>query len=332
LESAAGSASSEAVELYQKGRAAISGQADPSSLKQARLYFERSIEIDPSNAGALAGLANVYVRMFVLGLGRGSEFLPRAKSAAVKAVELDSTLAEATLALAAVRFFHDHDFPAADDEFRRAIEMNPGNPVAHGWYARFLASQGRHEESVAEARRAVDVDPLSLPVRRDLLDILFMARRYEETIAGAHQLFDIAPHSADVHLGMVWIYHLMKKDREAFESFTAGLKCTGVAQPLIDQGRDAFERGGMPEIFKLWLGVLEHEAGLGQKNQCDMIFLNALLGRNDRCFELMERAIEEQHPYSLWLAVYPTLDRVRSDPRYASLISRLGLVPQPFPH
>ena len=240
---------SDAQELCLKGRAALSEQPSEASLKQARLYFERAIQAEPENAAALAGLARTYVLMVSLGLGRAAEFLPRAKVAASRAHELDPHLADAHLALAVVRFLHDHDFASAERAFHLAVQQQPSDSLAHTWYAQFLASQNRHAEAIAEARQAVEADPLSLTARRELLNILFAARRYDETIAEAHQLLDINPSFPDVHLGMVWVHVLRHQDRQAFEAFTAGLKAMGVAAPLIQQAQEVFATGGMPGIF-----------------------------------------------------------------------------------
>jgi DNA-binding winged helix-turn-helix (wHTH) protein len=320
----AGVPSSEADDLCRKGLAASSEQPTEASLKQARLYFERAIEADPHHAVALAGLARTFVLMVSLGLGRPSELLQRAKVAASQAKELNPNLTEPHLALAVVRFLHDHDFAAAEQDFRRAVAGKPDDALAHIWYARFLSSQDRQGEAVAGARRALEADPLSLTARRELLNTLFGARRYDETIAEARQLLDINPGSPDVHLGLVWIYVLQKKDQEAFESFIAGMKALGVAVPVLQQARETYEAGGMPAILRQWVELLEREAAMGQKNQVDLIVLHALLGDVDRCFELIELVQQTQHPSLYWLPVFPVFDSLRSDPRYSRLLAQLG--------
>ena len=325
------SGQSEAQELYLKGRQELAGQPSPESLKQARLYFERSLQSHADNAAALSCLAQTYILMVIVGAGHGRELLPRAKAAASRAAELDPKLAESHISLGAVRFVHDHDFRAADNEFRTAIELNPRDSTAHRWYARFLSSQNRHAEAIAEARRALEADPLSLLPRRDLVEVLFIARRYEDAIGEAQQLFDIAPHAADVHLGMVWVYHLHGQDRDAMAAFKSGLKSLGVSPAMLEQAQDAFDRGGLTAVMRLWLRVVESQAALGQKNLVDGIVLTALLGENDRCFELLELALEEGHPSVLWLPVSPIFDGLRSDPRYLPLVARLGFS-QPFPN
>jgi len=313
-----------AEDLHQKGRAALSGQPGPAALQQARLYFERAVQSAPDHAAAWAGLARTYLLMVLLGLGRGREILPRARDAASRAVELDPERAEAHVALGAVRFLHDHDFAAAEEELRRAIELEPGDALAHRWAARLLSTLGRHDEAIAEARRALAADPLSLPVRRDLIEVAFLARRYAEALAESRQLFDIDPHLPDVQLGLVWIYALQGKEPEAYAAFRRGLELLGVGAPILERARTAYETGGLQAILRLWAALLEHEAELGQKNQIDLLNLYALLGERERCFALLERAYEEGNPYLLALSVSPVFDSLRADPGFARLLERLG--------
>jgi DNA-binding winged helix-turn-helix (wHTH) protein len=329
LESQADAASAvgESQDWYRKGRAALAVEPNPDSLKQALLYFERATQESPANAGAFSGLALTYVLMVSLGLGRGSELLPRAKAAARRSLELGAKLAESHLALAVVHFVQEHDFPAAEAEFRKAIELGPGNSLARRWYARFLSSQNRHDEAVAESRRAIEADPLSRGTRRDLIETLMMARSYDDVVAEAQRLFDIAPNSGEVRLGMAWVYFVQERYAEAFDVFMAGLAAMDIAPSRRAQVEKAFKHGGMDAVFSLWAKVLEHEAELGQKNQSDLLVLYALLGEKDRCFQLMELACESRNPFLLYLPVSPFFENLRSDRRYARFLKRLGFQP-----
>ena len=317
--------------LYRKGREALTGLPSASSINQAKLYLERATQADPAHAEALSGLAHTYILIATYGVGRGSEFFPRAKTAALRAAELDPKLAEAHAALGIVRFILEHNFASAEQEFRLAIQLAPNEPLAHGWFAQFLASQNRLEEAVAEARRALEADRFSLPARRDLLEVLAMARRFDEALAEAHELFDIAPNSPEVHLGMVWFYYLQQRYEEAFEAFATGVKLLGVSPQMLEQARAAFEAHGMTAVLRLWLQIHEHEATLGQKNQNDRLVLYALLGERDRCFDLLEQALRDVNPFVFRLPVSPLFDSLRSDPRYAPFLARLGFS-QPFPN
>ena len=310
-------------ELYQKALAALAAEANPASLKQARLYFERFLEGEPQHPGALAGLARTCIAMASLGFG--IELWAQAKTAAARALELDPQLAAAHLAMAAVQAVIEHDLAGAMREFDIALALDPDDPVALRWRARLLSARGSHDQAIADARRAVVADPLSVFARRDLLEILFIARRYDQVQGEAENLFGFAPSAADVHLGMVWLYAVQKKPQQAFDSFMAGLQALGVADIQMEQARAAFARGGLPEILRLWAALLEGQSAIGQKTQNDLIVLYALLGEKDRCFALIEATYRLGNPFLLSLAVSPVYESLRGDSRYAEWVGRLGL-------
>ncbi len=316
---------------YEKARAALGGEPNPASLKQARLYLERAIEDDPNHAAALAALARTYGLTIGFGLARGGEVWPLAKAAGTRAIELDPSLPDARLALSVVRAVYDHDVAAAEAESKAALELNPEDPATRRWRARLLSCLARHAEATAEIQRVAAADPLSVPACRDLIEILFMALRYDDAIAESQRLFDFAPAAADVHLGMVWLYYVRKQPEEAFEAFLCGLEVLGVAPRQTDQARNAFRSGGMTAILRLWAGWLEQQAEIGQSNQNDLMGLYALLGDQDRSFALIDQALENGNPFLLWLPVSPLFDNLRGDPRYGPLLARLGFS-QPFPN
>lgn len=309
-------------DLYAKGRAALAAET-PASLKQARLYFDRFLEIEPDHPAALAGLARTLVAMGALGFG--GEAWAEAQKAAARAVELDPKLAEAHLVLAAVRAVHEHDLKGALRELDTAIELSPSDPAALRWRARALAAQGHFDAAVADSGRALDADPLSVPAHRDFLETLLFARRYDQLAEEARRLFEIAPSAADIHLGMVWLYYIQNQHQQAFDAFISGLQGLGVLPAQIEHARDAFHSGGMPQILRLWAALLENEASIGHKTHNDLITLYALLGDADRSFKLIEATFAQGNPFLLSLAVSPLFDNLRGDPRYPQWLARLGL-------
>jgi DNA-binding winged helix-turn-helix (wHTH) protein len=315
----------EAEDLLRKGHELLSGWPNAASLRQARLYFERATQADPGSAAALAALAHTYILAAYAGLESGSELFPRAQAAAKRAMELDSNLAEAHVALGFVQLVHNYDFKSAEKELQTAIRLKPGDSVAHCWYARLLSAQGRHAEAIAEVRCALQNDSLSLPIRRDLLEVLIMARRYDETIAEAQHLLDLPPDSPEIQLGLVWIYHLQKREAEAFSSLMAGLTSLGVAAPLLERAQKTFRRNGMNAVLRLWVEMLEQQKAVGLRAEVDLLVLHALLGDKDRCFELLETAHRAKSPYLLGLPVSPVFDSLRSDRRYSRFLQRVGL-------
>src|SRR5262249_27781272 len=137
-------------------------QRSPEALERAIVHFSQAIQVDPGYALAYAGLADAYASQCLISDVRPNEVFPKAKAAALKAMQLDDRLAEAHASLAYVRFWYDWDWAGAESEFRRAIDINPGYATAHQWYAEYLRLMGRQEEAIVESQRALQLDPLSL--------------------------------------------------------------------------------------------------------------------------------------------------------------------------
>jgi len=310
--------------LIERGRAALGGQPNRGSLKQAEIYFQQAIRVDPQSAVAISDLARTYVLMASMGLEKGSELLPRARVLATRAREFDPLLGEACLPLAVAHFVLDHDFESAEEQFRQAIELKPEDSLTHRWYARFLSSQNRHQEAVIEARLALKVDPLMLAARRELPKILATAGRYDEALKETHRLAEIVPDMPELHFGLTLFYYLLKVDHEVFAAFMAYLRCLSVAPQILIKAKRAYETGGLLAMFSFWARVLESEVKPGPRNQWHLIVLYSLLNDNDRCFEIIETAYAESNPSLLWLAASPILQNLRSDPRYNLFLTRLG--------
>ncbi len=308
--------------LYSKGQALLSGQPNATTLKQARLYFERAIEGLPDHAPAAAALAHVYIQLVSLGMAKGSELFPRAKALAVRALEIDPKLASAHSALGIAKLLYERDTESAERSFRAAIDLDPGDAAAHRWYAKLLSFRNRHEEAIAEARRALLADPLSLALRRDLIEALFMARHYEEAIAEAQQSLQMAGHAPDIQLGLAWIYYLLHDEEKAFAACREGFRSLGTAPEVLEGTAKAYRRGGMREVLRLWAQIMKEQAALGQRT-VDLLVLYALVDEKDRAFELIDWVLRESLPALLWLPASPFFDTLRSDPRYKRALSRL---------
>ena len=311
-------------ELYRNGRSVLSGQPGPGALKQARLYFEQAIKVQPDHAESLAALALTYIHLVTLAMTKGSEMLPRAKALAVRAVEANPKLARAHVALGVAQLLHERNFSDAARNFCLASNLDPSDTLSPRWYAKLLSSQGRHEEAIAEARRALQGEPLSLSIHRDLIEILFAARRYDETIAEAKRLMKTTGHAPDIQLGLVWVYFLKGDHDKAFHSLCAGFRSIGTGSEIVDRATIAFKSGGMETVLRLWAKVMEQQASLGLQS-IDLLVLYGLLGERDRCLKLLDLAAKQFHPVILWLPVSPIFDKLRSDPCYDRLLSRLGL-------
>ena len=311
-------------QLIEKGRAALGGHPNRASVKQAELYFEQAGRFDPQSADALTELARTYVVMCSMGIGKGSELLPRARVLAARARMLDPQLGEACLPLAVAHFVLDHDFESAEAEFNKGIELSPDDSLTHRWYARFLSSQKRHEEAVTQARIALRVDPLQLAARRELPKILAVAGLYDEALKETHRLAEIGPDMPELHFGLSLFYYLLKVDSEVFTAFLAYLRSSGVTAQVLAEAEHAYTKDGVRGSFSVWAEILERDVKPGPRNQWHLIVLHALLDNKDRCFEILETAYAERNPSLLWLAASPLFENLRSEPRYAEFVARLG--------
>ena len=206
-------------QLYLKGRYHAS-QSTAAGLKKSIEYFEQAIDKDPAYALAYAGLADSYSA-----LGGGwmylppTDTLPKAKAAAEKALELDDTLAEAHAALGTAVFFADWDWPSAEREFKRAIELNPNSALSHRRYAIYLDTTGRPSESMAEALRAQELDPLSPEIVSGLGWVYLSTRRYDESIAQFQKALDLYPNAGVIRASLAWAYSMKRMYPQALAEY-----------------------------------------------------------------------------------------------------------------
>jgi tetratricopeptide (TPR) repeat protein len=182
----------EAYQLYLKGRY-HANQATAAGLRKGIEYFQQAIDQDPGYALAYAGLADSYSALVGYMSLPPTDSFPKAKAAALKALQLDDTLAEAHAALAYAEFFADWDWPSAEREFKRAIELNPNSALSHDRYAECLKTRLRFNESIAEAQRAQELDPLSPEIVSQLANVYLVTQRYDESIAQFQKALDLNP-------------------------------------------------------------------------------------------------------------------------------------------
>jgi serine/threonine-protein kinase len=315
----------DAYNLYLLGLFHANKWAEADVLKAIEC-FQGAIAKDPGYAVAYAGLADAYE---LLSIGFSSKppavYLAQAKAMALKALEMDDSLAEAHTSLAYARWLGDLDWPGAEREFKRAIELKTSYVMAHEWYAEYLAALGRHDEALAEIKRAQQLDPLSVPVSRAVGWVLFFARRYDQAIDELQKTLAMNPDFLGARMVLWWVY-----------------VAKGAYQEAITDIRREAERPGLRTVKKLMLayacaasgdkeeanGILwEIEAKLAAEDR--LALLSALvftaLDIKDRAFQQLHRAYEIREPGLLFLKVAPWLDPLRSDPRYGALVEKLGL-------
>jgi serine/threonine-protein kinase len=211
----------EAYEAYLRGRHVWNQWKTPEGMRTAIGFFERALEIDPLYARAFAGLADSYNMLGNIKALPPGEAYARGKTAAQQGLSIDDQLAELHTSLGFIHRHWDWDWEAAERQYRRAIELNPGYPLAYRWYGHLLAGLGRHEESIRESRRAVELDPLSLIIRGALGDSLFYARRYEEAIALYRETIEMDPSFLAGHTDLARSLELAGRYDEAIAEFRA---------------------------------------------------------------------------------------------------------------
>jgi serine/threonine protein kinase/tetratricopeptide (TPR) repeat protein len=323
---------SEAYQLYLKGRY-HANQTTAAEVKKGIDYFQQAIEKDPGYALAYAGLADSYST-----LGGGWVYLPpidsfpKAKAAAMKALEIDDTLAEAHAALAYVVYYADWDWPRAEREFKRAIELNPNSALAHDRYAKCLNTRLRFKESMSEAQRAQELDPLSPEIVSELGSVFLLARRYDESIAQFQKALDLNPNLPVVRALLAWAYAMKAMYPQAlteYDKIPDQDKAVAAENQLV--------AGGLGWVYAVSgrradaLKIAKEFRDLSSHAYVDFYFVAGIyagLADKDEAFRLLEKGYEEHSASMPYLTVDSFWNGMRSDPRYADLLRRIGL-PQP---
>jgi len=319
-------ANPEAYRLYLQGRYWLNKRTE-EGLKKGITYFQQAIERDPAYALAYAGLAESHAGLAIYSFVPAKEVLPKAKEAALKAVEIDDTLAEAHASLANAKAVHDWDWSGSESESRRAIELDPNDANSHSLYAMDLLYMGRSEETIAETRRALELDPLSVPVNRSLALDLYIARQYDQAIDQARKTLELDPIFVLAHLdiGNTYVQKSMYKDGIA-ELERAVAISPGNSIPLSQLGHAYAVAGKKPEAQKVLdqLYVLSKQRYVSPRQ---MAYIYVGLGEKDRAFGELERAYEDRSIVFSFIKVNPGYDPLRSDPRFADLLRRMNLQP-----
>ena len=318
--------SSEAYQDYVHGRY-YWNRRTIEGFKKAIDYFERAIEKDPTYALAYSGLADCYstrgLREFDL---PPREAFPRAKAAATKALEIDDTLAEAHTSFAFATWYYDWDWRVAETEFKRALQLNGNYPVAHQWYGSYLSSMGRHQEAIAEKKRAVELDPLSLVMNRSAGWTFYFARRYDEAIEQYRKTLELDPNFAVAHLWLGEAYKQKGMHQEAILELQRASVLSGQDHAKLAALGHAYAFSGRRAEATMILEKLEEMSKRSYVPPYDFAVIFAGLGEKDKALEWLQKAHEDRSAYLVYLNVEPIWDSLRSDPRFIDLLRRMRLV------
>jgi TolB-like protein/DNA-binding winged helix-turn-helix (wHTH) protein/Flp pilus assembly protein TadD len=314
----------EAYESYLKGRY-FWNKRTADGLKAALGYFNLAIEKDPKYAQAYTGLADTYGLLadWEYGVMTPKEALPRAKAAAIKALQLDGTLGEAHNSLAFCLDVFDWDLDAAGKEFRRSIELNPGYAEAHQWYAAHLIVLGRNDEAIAELRKAESLDPLSLIIRADLAEFLVIAHSYDESIRESRKAIELDSNFALAHNELGQAYLQKHMNDEAIAELRIAVQLSGNSPTCIANLARAYVASGRRnEAIKL-LSDLKGRSTPSFSHASEIAIIYVALGDMDQAMHWLEKGYEERFNPSV--LVRPGFDPLRSDHRFKDLLRRIGL-------
>jgi TolB-like protein/DNA-binding winged helix-turn-helix (wHTH) protein/Tfp pilus assembly protein PilF len=314
----------EAYVSYLKGRY-FWNKRTADSLKVALAYFNQAIEEDPKFAQAYSGLADTYALLgdWQYAVMTPKEALPKAKAAAIKALELDRALGEAHNSLAFCLDGFDWDFDSAGKEFRRAIELNPGYATAHHWYAWHLSLLGRYDEAIAEMRKAENLDPLSLIINADLAELLALAHSSDESIRQSRKTIEMDPNFglAHNHLGQAYLQKQMYD--EAAAELQKAVHLSGNSPTCIASLARAYVASGKRSEAAKLLNGLKKRSNPGYSHALEIAVIYAALGDTDQAMNWLEQGYEER--FNPGVLLRPGFDPLRSDPRFQDLVRRVGL-------
>jgi TolB-like protein/DNA-binding winged helix-turn-helix (wHTH) protein/Tfp pilus assembly protein PilF len=318
-----GANSYDAYDLYLKGRY-FWNKRTAEGFQQAADYFQQAIDKDPNYGRAYAGLADTYSLMSTWSIGPQSVLMPKARAAASRALEIDERLAEAHASLALIKENYDYDWPGAEKEFRRAIQLNPQYATAHQWYAEFLSWQGRFEEAFAESEQARQLDPLSLIIASDHATILYESHQYENALKQCHSVLELDPTYRHAGQMMASSYLQLGKYGDAADALIRWAPHDDSAWNLAWQAvvytrwgqtapaRDAFDRLKRIPTSDMHRtpALLTAYAGTGQK---------------ERMLDLLQQAYSEHSNAVVKIKVDPLYDPFRNDARFEKLLRQLKL-------
>jgi DNA-binding winged helix-turn-helix (wHTH) protein/Tfp pilus assembly protein PilF len=310
---------------YLKGRF-YWNKRTPESLRKAADYFQLAADKAPKAAVAYAGLADAYDLMGYLGETPPQIAYPKATAAALRALQLDNSLAEAHVSLADIRAVYDWQFADAEREYRRAIELKPNYATAHQWYAAFLSAMGRTDDALREGRRALELDPLSLIINVTMGRTYYFAGQYDNAIERLSTTVDMDPTFVLAHVNLALAYEQKQLLTEAIAELDHAAKMSGQSPHVLATLGNAYGLAGDRSRAERIANQLQR-SNTAYVSSFDIALIYAGIGDRKRSFEYLERAYQKREGDLIFLKVEPRLSRLRQDARFIELSERVGLPP-----
>ena len=314
----------EAYRLYLKGRHHWNRWTEEGFYK-AIGYFQQAVEKDPSYALAYTGLAESYVLLGWNSYLPPKDAFPKGKAAAMTALQLDPGLGEAHTPLAAALWLYDWQWPDAQTEFKRSLELNPTYPTANHWHAEYVMTMGRQVEAIAKMKNSQELDPLSLIINVAIGWASYMARRYDEAIEQLLRTVELDPNYPVTYWILGMLYRITGRYELAITAGEKGVNLSGGSPMMRAALAHTYRMSGRA---KEALQVLDDLTKLAKRRYVASHFLAGIyigLGENERAIDYLEKSYEEHSHWLIYLHIDPSMDALRSNPRFQDLLRRVGL-------
>jgi TolB-like protein/Tfp pilus assembly protein PilF len=314
----------EAYQLYLKGRFYWNKYTDDGFRKSIE-YFKQAVEKDPNYALAYSGLADSYSLLGEMGLAPAKDVFPQGRGYAEKALALDETLAPAHVSLAIVKLFYDWDFAGAEKDLRRAKELNPNYPDACHFYGHYLELVGRLDDAIMETKHGVELDPTSLIINSELGLAYYFARQHDQAISQLRKTLELDP----TFVYASWVLTQAWAQKRAYQEEIAELNR---ARPISADwsyiiGEIGYVHAALGERADA-LAVIQQLNERSAREHVDPVltaYIYIALGDKDQAFVWLDKGYEERSGMMCWIGIEPRFDPLRSDPRFADLLRRMGL-------
>lgn len=319
-----GTLNKEARELYLKGRAFWNLRTQKDLLNGVEM-FEQAISEDPGFGAAYAGLADCYTALGYASFLAPKESFPKAFEAASKALQLDSTLAEAHATLGYYKFYHEWDWAEAEQEFRKAISLNPNHELVYDWYGYYLTAMQRYDEARIVFGKAITLDPLSPGIATDMGFTFYYDKQYDQAATALEAALELNP---KFPLGRLWlgrVYQAKKMYNEAIAEYKQAIDATSRWPVAFAQIGNAYGVSGDHAHARAILDSLNKMRTDKFVTSYGMALVYAGLGDKDQTYQWLNRAYEERSHWLVWIKSDPRWDSFRSDPKFAELEARISL-------
>ncbi|MEP6923367.1 MAG: protein kinase [Pyrinomonadaceae bacterium] len=309
----------EAYQLYLAGRYHV-GKRTVEGLRQAISLFQQSVELDDKFALAYTGLADCYALLNWYQEPPPAEAWENAKKNAAKAIQLDPNLAEPHASYAFIKFHYERDFAGAENQFKLAITLKPNYATAHQWFAFLLSANGRHDEAIAEMRRAEELEPRSAVISNAVANVLFHARRYDEAITQCQRALELDPGSVSAHTVLRWNYEKKNMTEDALTIYEKERVFAGDTPTTRAKFAHVLAASGKADQARAVLSELLSGSQAEHITTYEIAVIYSLLNDKDAAFENLKKSRETHAVGFSFVRVDPLLDNLRDDPRFAELI------------